>query len=225
MRLFLTSSGLTNSSLTRSLCGLLTMPIHQAKVAFIPTAANVSSETGWLDKSIANLRNSGIASIEIVDLAILETEIMLEKCTHADVIWLSGGNTYFLLDWVRRSGLAAALPQLLKDRVYVGVSAGSMIAGPGIETNAPFFPKEEEHRIDDLRALELVPFAVIPHLSSASYHHITPESIESFSATVSYPIIALDDNSAIEVNNGKLRLVSEGLALTYNNSLNEIRFE
>ena len=147
---------------------------------------------------------------------MLSPKEALSRCSAADVIWFNGGNTYFLLDWVRRSRLAAELPELLKNRLYVGVSAGSMIAGPTIETNTPLFPEEDDHKIDDLTGLNLVQFAIVPHLFSGDFPHVSPGHIERFAATVSYPIYALDDNSAVVAAEGSLRVVSEGQARVYN---------
>lgn len=38
-------------------------------------------------------------------------------------MFLEGGNTYHLMEWLNKSGLAKLLPELLKDKVYVGVNA------------------------------------------------------------------------------------------------------
>ncbi len=45
----------------------------------------------------------------------------------ADVMFFGGGSNYHLMRWINRSGLAKLLPEYLKSKVYVGVSAGSMV--------------------------------------------------------------------------------------------------
>jgi len=216
MRLFLTSGGLTNDTLKRSFRSLLAKDLATASIAFIPTGANVFSDTSWLETDLANLRTSGVGKIDLVDLSKLPGAEAIRRCAQADAIWVNGGNTYYLLDWVRRSGMAAALPNLLTDRLYVGVSAGSMLVGPSIESNTPIFPEEDNHKSDDLKGLGLVPFAVIPHLFSPSFPNSSPSHIEKFAATVRYPVYALDDASAIEVVAGRVRIVSVGKTFTYN---------
>lgn len=155
MKLLLTSTGITNDSMKKSLYDLLGEEISKAQIAFIPTAATAYADTSWLEADILILKRYGIKSLEMVELSKLSPAECLEKCIRNNVIWFHGGNTYYLLDWVRRSGLAKELPNLLKDRVYVGASAGSMIAGPTIETNTPFFPEEDEHKLVNLVCLSL----------------------------------------------------------------------
>lgn len=216
MRLFLTSSGLTNDSLRSAFFNLIAKEISSTKVAFIPTAASIYSDSSWVQGDIDNLKRSGVTSIQTVDISKLPAKDALQYCLGADVIWLNGGNTYYLLEWIRRSGLADEFPSLLKDRIYVGVSAGSMVAGPSVESNTPLFPEEDDHKIDDLRGLDLVPFAVIPHLFSSWFPHSTPDNVEAFASKVSYPIYGIDDASAVEVIDGRIRVVSEGKTCAFN---------
>ena len=216
MRLLLTSSGITNSSLNEAFVQLLGKDVSKTNVAFIPTGANVYTDTSWLKVDIFNLKRTGVSAIELVDISKLDRSQSLQKLIAADVIWLNGGNTYYLLEWLRRTELAKELTNLLRDRLYVGVSAGSMITGPSVESNSAMFPEEDEHKIEDLTGLNLVPFAVIPHLSSASFPHSTADIIEKFATQVPYPIYALDDASAVEVIDGRLKIVSEGKTISYN---------
>ena len=53
----------------------------------------------------------------------------------ADILFFEGGNTFHLMEWVSKSGLANLLPEFLKTKVYVGASAGSMILSPDLILN------------------------------------------------------------------------------------------
>ena len=216
MKLFLTSEGLTNNSIRQAFCELLPDTPDNCSVAVIPTAANVCSDISWLEEHLENIQKAGITKIERLDLETLPIDSVLERLYESDVIWFEGGNTYHLLHWVRASGLAEALPELLENKIYAGVSAGSMIAGPSVESNSPMFPEEDQHKIENLNGLGLVPFAVIPHLNSDYFKHTKNEFIKLFADTVDYPVYALDDNSAIEVVGGSLRIITEGDYLEYN---------
>ena len=70
-------------------------------------------------------------------------------------VWL-GVDVFYLCRWMRESGLADLLPSL-REKVFVGVSAGSMITAPifGETYDKPFV-------ID--KALGPVDFALLPHL-------------------------------------------------------------
>jgi dipeptidase E len=99
----------------------------------------------------------------------------------------------------------------------MGISAGSMVAGPSVESNSPIFPEEDEGKIEDLRGLSLVPFAIVPHLNSASFANARHEQIERFADYVQYPVYALDDQSAIQVSDGEIRVISTGVYRVYSN--------
>lgn len=211
MKFFLTSSGLTNRLLTKTFCDLLPRPAAECRIAFIPTAANLSDETDWLDDDIKNMMNSGIGHVDHVDIAVAPKSEWLPKLQEADVLWFNGGYTSYLLDWIRKSGLIEELNELLSSRLYVGSSAGSMVAGPSIESNSVIYPEEDDYKIDDISGLNFVPFAIIPHLNSDFFSKAKPEFIEEFSKSVNYPVYALDDNSAVLSINGSVSLISEGV--------------
>lgn len=50
----------------------------------------------------------------------------------ADAIVMGGGDAGYLVNRFHQSGVAKALPGLLDERLYVGISAGSIVAGPDI---------------------------------------------------------------------------------------------
>lgn len=210
MRILLTSSGITNTSIKQAFLELIGRPVSEVKLAFIPTAANVVEDTAWVEEDLQNLRSTGVDSIEEVDISEGEKEGWLPKIEDADVIWFEGGNTYYLLSWVRKSGLGRELPRLLGTKVYVGVSAGSIIAGPDVSLNEAIFPGEERFDLEGWVGLDLVPFAVVPHLNSPHFPNDRIEKARDFSKTVSYPLYAIDDETAIVVSDGGVKIVSEG---------------
>jgi len=76
-----------------------------------------------------------------------------------------GGNDFYLMDCIRKSGLAEVLPEMLKNKIYVGISAGSMVTArklPSKEFQALYY--EEETGIKDDSGLSFVDFQISPHL-------------------------------------------------------------
>lgn len=216
MKLLLTSAGITNNSIKLALSDLVSKKLEECTVSFIPTAANVEEDIKWMEEDIENLRKIGVKEIIMTDIEKLPKEKWLSIIKKSDIIWLEGGNTYHLLYWVRKSGLQKELENLLKSRVYVGVSAGSIIVGPDIKINRDIFPEEEGYRLDNLSGLKYVPFAITPHFLSTLFPKSRKKEIEEFSRTVSYPIYAIDDNTAIKVVDGKIEVISEGNWKKYN---------
>ena len=120
MKLMLTSAGVTNKSLENALKQLVKGKI---KMAFIPTAANIEEgDKDWLITDLNNCRKLG--EVDIVDISALEKDVWLSRLEKANVIFVGGGNTVYLMVCVLKSGLDKELKELLKTRVYVGISAG-----------------------------------------------------------------------------------------------------
>src|SRR5262249_54981808 len=104
----------------------------------------------------AELEAAGL-SVERVDLDERDPRDALAR---ADVVAVSGGDPFHLLQAARRTGFAAALRAAAV--VYVGYSAGAMVAGPTLEPlrlTSPFSPPPAL----DLTGLGLTDVLVLPH--------------------------------------------------------------
>lgn len=209
MRLFLSSAGLSNEKLVGVFEGLVGLPKEQIKVAFIPTAANVEEgDKDWLINDYVNLKKAGYI-VDIVDISAIPIEVWKPRLEAANVLFLGGGNTFHLMHWVEKSGLKDLLPELLKTKVYAGISAGSCIAGPTIYNSVQnLFGEKYDLKID--KGLGLVNFQLIPHLNSEYFSKIRVEHLEVASRDLTEPVYAVDDNSAVVVNGDKIEVVSEG---------------
>lgn len=209
MKLFLTSAGLSNDKLVSAFEGLVGLPKDQIKVAFIPTAANVEEgDKDWLINDYVNLKKAGY-SVDIVDISAIPMETWKPRLEASNVLFLGVGNTFHLMHWVEKSGLKDLLPELLKTRVYAGISAGSCIAGQTIYNSVQnLFGEKYNLKIE--KGLGLVNFQLIPHLNSEYFPKIRVEHLEAASKDLNESVYAVDDNSAVIVNNGKIEVVSEG---------------
>lgn len=215
MKLLLTSAGLSNPTITKALEDLLGKSAKGAKLAFIPTAANVvPGDKFWVIDDLNNFRKAGF-EVDIVDISAVSKEIWLPRLQEAEVLFLGGGNTFHLMHWVQKSGLLEELPNLLKTRVYAGISAGSCIAGPTIY-NAVQNLFGEKYELEINKGLGLVNFQFIPHLNSPYFEKIREENLQQASKDLVEPVYALDDNSAIKFIDGRVEVVSEGKYLTFN---------
>lgn len=141
------------------------LPHHQVTVAFIPTASDPYVERPWLDADRAALIALGYRVVD-VDLKGKHAEDLLQILGHVQIVFIAGGHTTYLLDQVHRSGLDQLIPELLAQGcLYIGSSAGSIIAGPSIE---PFLEGDlidlpAGTVLDNARGLGLVEYLVLPH--------------------------------------------------------------
>ena len=218
MKLLLTSNGLCNKSITNALKELIGKSIQKSNLAFIPTAANVEEgDKWWLINDLQNCKNVGFQAVDIIDISALTREQWLPRLESADVLLFGGGNTFHLIHWIRKSGLDKLLPNLLKTRVYVGISAGSMVTGPNIrlsESRKLYYLDIKNYQDD--AGLGLVNFTIRPHLNNNYFPNVRKENLAKLTKEIPEPIYALDDESAIKVDGKKIQIVSEGQYLAFN---------
>ena len=122
-----------------------------------------------------------------------------------DALLVNGGDVWYLCRWMRESGLADRLPSL-RATVYVGVSAGSMVPAPlfGETYDDPQTP------FVIATGLGLVDFAMLPHLDHADHPESSTAKVERMAAEAPVPTYAIDDQTAIQVVDGAVEVVSEG---------------
>jgi len=212
VKLLLTSSGNTNKSIERALSELLEKPFNKAHITFIPTAANVEKgDKTWLVDDMNNFRKLNFASFDIIDISAVSKNIWLSSFEKADVLVFGGGNVYHLLTWMKKSGLAKLLPKLLKNKVYVGISAGSMITARNISlTSSDILYYEDTGKIKNTKGLGLVGFEIRPHLNSKWFPKVRLPFLEKLSKEIPNTFYAIDDNTAVKVVDDVVSIISEG---------------
>lgn len=210
MRLLLTSAGITNQKIASALIKLVGRN-EEIKVGFIPTAANVEvGEKGWFIDQLKNLQNYGFTWIDIVDISAPQVD-WKSRLEGVDVIFVSGGNTFHLLDQVRKTGFDKWLKSNLENKVYVGVSAGSILTTPSIAVCTIAPSDENLPGIQDLGGLNLVNFEVEPHCDEIRF-----KTMEEYSKTTKGKLYALDDKSAVSISDSEVEVISEGEWRLYN---------
>jgi dipeptidase E len=122
-----------------------------------------------------------------------------------DVLLVNGGDALYLSHWMRESGLADLLPSL-RETVWVGLSAGSMVMTPRIGDD---FVVWKPPAGGDA-TLGIVPFSIFPHLDHPDLPENTLANAETWAAGLGGPAYAIDDETAIRVKDGAVDVVSEG---------------
>lgn len=211
MKLLLTSAGIQNQSIAKALLELVGKSAEEINFVYVPTAANVEEgDKGWLIDNLMIFKDQGYASVDIVDISAVPKSVWLPRLEVADVICFGGGNENYLARVMKESGLREVLPELLKTRVYMGISAGSMVAGkfPPREVLELIYPQDTiEGELE--QALGYVNLHFKPHLNSEYFTEVRKEKLESLKGIIS-PVYALDDQSALKIVDGNIEVVSEG---------------
>lgn len=215
MKLLLTSAGIKNDSIRSALVNMLGKPIAQASALCIPTASyghplsNPSGAwrfiTGNAGLPMTELGWKSVGVLELTALPSLPRERWMGWVEAADVLLVGGGDALFLAHWMRQSGLVdllAAWP----DKVWVGLSAGSMVMSPRV--GADFIGWPPPDGLD--RALGVVDFSIFPHVDHPDLSENTMAAAERWATTIDGPAYAICDDTAIKVVDGKIEVVSEG---------------
>ncbi|OGD94594.1 hypothetical protein A2697_04980 [Candidatus Curtissbacteria bacterium RIFCSPHIGHO2_01_FULL_41_44] len=218
MKLLLTSSGFRNKSIAKALADLVGRSFAKTNLAFIPTAANVEEgDKCWLIDDLTNCKKLGFKMIDIVDISAIAKELWEPRLSAADVLMFGGGNTFHLIYWIRKSGLEKLLPRLLKQRVYVGISAVSMVTSKRIllsESKKLYYEDLKGHQ--DERGLGFVSFQIRPHLNNSFFPNVKEEILKEQAKKIPEQIYALDDEMAIKVEDKNIEVVGEGKYLLLN---------
>jgi dipeptidase E len=212
MKLLLTSGGITNPSIAKALSDLVGKKAEDTSLVFIPTASNIESgDKGWLIDDLVNLKRQNFKSLDIADISALDEKVWRPRFEAADVLFFEGGETYYLMEWINRSGLIALLPEYLKNKVYVGVSAGSMAASKDLAlTISQIVYEEDLNQTENMAGLNLVDFYFLPHLNSPYFKNLREDFIRNATKDMKEKIYAMDDQSALKIVDGKIEVVSEG---------------
>lgn len=215
-RLLLTSAGLRNDVLTTALADLLDRPYADASIAYVPTASTaVDGDHGWLVEDLQRVHALGWRELDVVELNGPPRAMVLDRLGRADVVYASGGNHFHLARSIIDNDLADDLAALLESRVYVGLSAGSMMFSRPLSaaTGLAFGEQENLAILDGAEARAPFPWFdwyLKPHLGSPDFPERTPAWFETVTASVDFPVYALDDDSAVRVRGDQVDVVSAG---------------
>ncbi len=215
MKLLLTSAGIKNTSIRNALLGLLGKPIAECSALCIPTASYAlpnGAERAWVFISgqeprcpMCELGWKSLGVLELTALPSIDHNIWVPWVQAADVLLVNGGDPMYLCYWMQQSGLADLLPSL-HETVYVGLSAGSMVMTPRIGED---FVNWKLPTGGD-RTLGLVDFSIFPHLDNPALPENTMANAERWAAGLGLPAYAIDDQTAIQVVDGAVQVISEG---------------
>src|SRR5829696_7732837 len=216
MRLLLTSAGIKNTSIYDALVELLGKPIVEANALCIPTAMYGHPMVGpgpgaWRFISgrsaepMCELGWQSLGVLELTALPSIDEERWVPKVWETDVLLVGGVDALYLCHWMQQSGLADLLPSL-RQTVYVGLSAGSMVMTPSIGEDFVFWRPPTGGD----RTLGIVDFSIFPHVDHEDLPDNSMAEAERWAAGIPGPAYAIDDETAIEVTDGAVEVVSEG---------------
>ncbi|WP_225047967.1 Type 1 glutamine amidotransferase-like domain-containing protein [Lacticaseibacillus kribbianus] len=214
MDYLLTSGGIQNDAERAALVDLLGKPIAAANALCIPTAAYATTESSpqgvW--RFVAGQSSAPLVALGWHSLGVLELTALPDLpaarwrrwLDEADALLVDGGDAVYLAYCLRRAGLADLLPTLAH-KVWVGISAGSMVVAPRI---GQFFTTWAPPSGPTDAALGWLNFAIFPHLNLFEENNMA--NARAWADDIQLPGYVIDEQTAIQVKDGVASVISQG---------------
>lgn len=175
-------------------------------IAFIPTASLTESIRFYVKTGKKTLEKVGmiVEEVEITQFSNEEISSILHKC---DYIYITGGNTFFLLQELKRKGVDKIISEQVKSgKLYIGESAGAIIASPDTEymKNVNFDPIEKAPELEDYSSLGLVDFYTIPHYGNFPFKKKGEKVIQLYNEKLQ--LIPISNKQAIFIEDSNIQI-------------------
>jgi len=202
-KLFLTSAGFLNKEISDLFLKELDKEPSQSRI-FMVTSARTKEEEYYIEESRKELVDLGFKDIFIYNL---DKRVSINEVKDCDVIYICGGNTYYIMKKFRETGLdKIVIKSVNQGKIYVGVSAGSIMAGPNIEISGwGINGDKNDVNLKDLTGFNFTNISIFPHFEEDK-HRL---EVEEFKKKVNYPVIELTDNQAVFVEGEEYRVIGE----------------
>jgi dipeptidase E len=177
------------------------------KLAFIDTAAEPKGEREdleWLRNDRQSLVDAGF---EVSDYTITDKtkEQLKNDLKKFDYIYMSGGNTAYLLEQSQKSGFIYLVKELVEaGKIYIGTSAGSIIAGPKL----PDYFSDEDAELENTEGYKFVNFTLIPHWGSEDFkERYLGERLKTVYKEEQVPLLLLTDYQYVHFKDGQMKII------------------
>mgnify|MGYP001603722493 CR=1 FL=1 len=218
MKLLLCSEGFYTEEIVKKCEDLVGKSRNSINIAVINEAyaAEHKSNLRWVVANLNDVTSSFGGDLELVNLLALDIKEVERRIMKHDVIFVVGGHVDYLMSIFKKTGFAKLLPKLLKTKVYVGSSAGSMIIGKRLSQEAyhEMYAQKGDYGVD--KYMEFADFSIIPHLDSPKYND-RKEILLKASRKHKGVIYGLNDDCAIVLEDKKVYTIgSKPLTLNDN---------
>jgi dipeptidase E len=203
-KLFLTS---TAYKVLDKFMELIDYPSSTITVGFIPTAADVYEDKYFVDNDRNKLVELGFKLLDI-NIAGKTEKILEEELKGVDILFIAGGNVFYLLEKTLLSGFDNIIRKHVENgKWYVGSSAGSVLVGPSIEPINLLDDPRHAPNLTTFDGLKLIDKIILPHYGKEKYQDKMNKILKEYSY-LQDKIITLTDDQALMVDGDKIIVIS-----------------
>lgn len=176
-------------------------------VTYIPTASKAEKLGFFVTIGKWTLKRLGLI-VDELEISISSYETIVKKLQGNDFVYVTGGNTFYLLQELRRTGADKVLTQeICKGKLYIGESAGAIILSPDIGYSAEMDCIEKATDLSDYTGLNVVGFYTVPHNKNWEMGKAATKIINEYSDSLDLKIIS--DNQAIYVEGNEIKILDK----------------
>lgn len=175
-------------------------------VTFIPTASKVEKVVFYVSAGRKALEKMGLI-VDELDISTATTDEITAKIKGNDFIYVTGGNTFYLLQELKRTGAdQVIIDEVNAGKLYIGESAGAMVTSANIEYVKGMDSVKKAPDLENFDALGLVEFYTVPHYTNPPFKKIAQKIVDTYSSTLKLSPISNKDT--IIVNDSKIEIKS-----------------
>lgn len=176
------------------------------RVAFIPTAARHEAIDFYVKDGRRALERTGLI-VDEIDVSTASRSEVSRILRDDDVIYVSGGNTFFLLQELRKSGAGPIITEHIRaGKLYIGESAGSVILAPNIGYVQGLDDARAAPELTGFESLAVLDFYPLPHYRNFPFRKAVDKAIRDYGATL--PLLPFSNDQAILVDDESYRVIS-----------------
>lgn len=203
-KLFITSSFCDVAQYFENFCG---EKVEGKTITFIPTASVVEDFTEYVNDDKNAFIRLGL-NIDELNISDKTEQQIAETLTKNDFIYVSGGNTFYLLQELRKSKADKLISEQIESgKIYIGTSAGSVVLSKNIKYLEKVDDKNKAQELKDYSGMACVDFYPLPHYKSEPFTEIIEEVFNTYKEKIR--LIPISNTQVIEVNGTEIQVIGK----------------
>jgi dipeptidase E len=202
----------SNAALHRELVRMARQKTDEPiRFTYIPFCADDSLT--YFMRSVRRYARYGVGEFCCLVADVKPSRRQIRSALESHIVYLAGGNTFYFLRSLRKSGLLAPLREFAESGgILAGLSAGAHILTPhiGLAGARGLDPDKNEVGLANLKALGLAPFEILPHYEPTKRR---VQALRDYTSKTHYPVFACPDGSGIVMEDGRTRVIGNGVEL------------
>lgn len=173
-------------------------------ITYIPTAAKAEKVSLFSEITKQKLESLGLI-VDELDVSAAPIEDIKHKLGANDYIFIGGGNTFYLLQELKRTGADKLITDEIENgKLYIGESAGAIIAAPDIEYIKYMDNIKKAPKLKEFQGLKLVDFYIVPHENAFGFKKAVRKIKKEYSQKLNLYVI--NNNQAIIIKDDEIKL-------------------